>query len=99
VATLFWTPSARRSYENLGEPRTDVGPRLLNAIEGVLDQLVTNPNTVAMKRRQRRTPSGLIIWKIEIRGRTDDWTLLWMEHPDEPKDVLIVYLGPADYQQ
>lgn len=98
MSILFWAPSARRSYEILSAPRANVGPRLRNAIEVVLDQFVANLNVVAMRCRKRGTPSRLVIWKIEIRGRTDDWTLLWMEHPEESEDVLIVYLGPANYE-
>jgi hypothetical protein len=94
MAELHWEPEAAAAYSSLDEqPR-----RLADAIDDVLDQLEADPGDQAMRRRSRRTRTGDVIWKIDIRRGVEDWTLLWIEHPEITGDALIVYLGPAQYE-
>jgi hypothetical protein len=94
VAELFWEPEAGAAYDAL-----DAQPaRLAEAIELALDQLEADPGQESVRRRTRRTSKGDVIWKIDIRPRAEDWTLLWIEHPTRTGDVLILYLGPSQYE-
>ena len=93
MAELCWEPAAAAAYAAL-----DAMPqRLGEAVEVVLDLLEADPGDRAVRRRSRRTSQGDAIWKVDIRGSTDGWTLLWIEHPTSPGDVLILYLGPSAY--
>jgi hypothetical protein len=94
MAELFWEAEAAATYEAL-----DTQPvRLTEAVDAVLDQLERDPGDEAVRRRTRRTSKGDVIWKVDIRQRAEDWTLLWIEHPERAGDVLILYLGPAQYE-
>ena len=93
MAELFWEPEARAIYDALD----DQPLRLGDAIELLLDQLEDDPGHESVRRRSRRTSQGDVIWKIDIRPSAEDWTLLWIEHPQRVGDVLIVYLGPSQY--
>lgn len=94
MAELYWEPEAAAAYDAL-----DTQPvRLREAIEAVLDQLETDPGHESVRRRTRRTSQGDVIWKVDIRSRAEDWTLLWIEHPGQAGDVLILYLGPSRYE-
>ena len=93
VAELFWEEEAGATYDRLREDPS----RLLDAVDEVLDQLEDDPGSDRVRRRQRRTRSRRAIWKVDIRPHSDDWTLLWVEHPERPDDVLILFLGPAGY--
>lgn len=93
MAELFWEPEAARTYERL--PDTDAP--LLRSVEIVLDSLAANPGSAAILRFSLRTPSGQTIWRISIRYREYDWSLLWIRHPRDPGSVLIRYLGSATY--
>jgi hypothetical protein len=94
VAELFWEPDARATYDALD----DQPVRLGEAIEHILDQLEDDPGHESVRRRTRRTTKGDVIWKIDIRQRAEDWTLLWIEHPQRAGDVLILYLGRSQYE-
>lgn len=50
-----------------------------------------------MRKLSLHTTSGRTIWRVPIRYRAYDWSLLWVPHPANNADVLIVYLGPATY--
>ncbi len=94
MAELYWEPEAGDAYEALD----DVPPRLADAAEDVLDRLVADPGDPAVRRRSRRTSKGDAIWKVDIRRSAEDWTVLWIVHPEQPGDVLILYLGPSEYR-
>lgn len=94
MAELFWEPQARATYDALD----DQPARLGDAIEVILDQLEEDPGHESVRRRTRRTSKGDVVWKVDIRSRTDDWTLLWIEHPERSGDVLVLYLGPSQYE-
>lgn len=94
MAELYWGPEAARVYQSLDNESRRLG----EAIEDVLDQLGEDPSHESVRRRTRRTTKGDVIWKVDIRRSVEDWTLLWIEHPTERGDVLVLYLGPARYQ-
>lgn len=94
MAELFWEAEAGARYDALD----DQPARLGEAVELILDQLETDPGPESMRRRTRRTGKGDVIWKVDIRSRAEDWTLLWIEHPTQTGDVLILYLGPSQYE-
>ncbi|MBK5305870.1 MAG: hypothetical protein JJD92_04200 [Frankiaceae bacterium] len=94
MAELYWEPEAARVYESLN----DAPARLVAAVENVLDQLVDDPGHESVRRRTRRTTKGDVIWKVDLRRSVEDWTVLWIHHPAKPGDVLVLYLGPAQYQ-
>lgn len=94
MAELFWEAEAAATYDAIdGQPT-----RLGDAVESVLDQLEADPGHESVRRRTRRTSKGDVIWKVDIRLRAEDWTLLWIEHPKHAGDVLILYLGPSQYE-
>lgn len=94
MAELFWEPEARATYDALDDQPTRLG----DAVELILDRLEDDPRQESVRRRMRRTSKGDVIWKVDIRPRAEDWTLLWIEHPERSDDVLILYLGPSQYE-
>lgn len=93
MSELFWEPEAARTYERL--IHTDAP--LVSSVESVLDALAANPGSASTRKFGLRTSSGQAIWRIPIRYRAYDWSLLWITHPTNSEAVLIVYLGPATY--
>lgn len=93
MAELFWEPEAWRTYAALdAQPR-----RLQDAVEDVLDRLVDDPDQASVRPQGLRTRGGRRLWRVPIRRSVDDWSLVWLPHLAQPDDVLIVYLGPANY--
>ncbi len=93
MADLYWEVEAGQTYQNL----VKTAPELVSMIENLLDLLQADPGTAAMRKDSLRMPSGKSFWKVRIRYREYNWSLLWTPHPNSAKDVLIVYLGPATY--
>jgi hypothetical protein len=62
---------------------------LLDAIDDALDILEADPGDAQARRRSFRDGR----WGIPVRGRSDDWLIIW-EHDPEQDDVVVVrYLG------
>jgi hypothetical protein len=95
---LVWEVEAASEYERLIQLVGDRSDQLLNSIDRTLDLLEDSSKAFASRRRLLRTNSGVSIWKIEIRHHNGDWSLLWLDHPQESDAVLILYLGPVDYE-
>jgi hypothetical protein len=94
---LVWEPEAANQYQRLVQEVGERSDELMNSIDRALDLLEARSDALATRRRLLRTRSGISIWKIEIRHKSGDWSLLWMDHPKETGAVLILYLGPAEY--
>ena len=95
MSGLNWEPEAARAYKNL----THQPASLKSAVERILDILEEDPTNKLLRQRSLRTTTGYVIWKVTIRERFEDWSLLWIADPKNENDVLIVYLGPASYAQ
>lgn len=70
---------------------------LRDAVEDVLDRLADDPAQAAVRVVALTSRGGIHLWRVPIRQAVDDWSLVWLSHPSRPDDVVIVYLGPANY--
>jgi hypothetical protein len=66
---------------------------LLDEIDDAVDLLEADPANALARRRSFR--DGL--WGIPVRGRADDWLVVW-EHDSDDEDLVVVrYLGPDPF--
>ena len=94
MTSLNWEPEAGLAYKNIiHQPAA-----LKSAVERILDILEEDPSNRLVRTKSLRTTTGYTIWKIPIRERFEDWSLLWIEDPEDANAVLILYLGPASYE-
>jgi hypothetical protein len=68
-------------------------PRLLAAVNALLDQLEADPGHWSVRRI--RFSNGL--WCITVVADNEEWVVLWEPHPEDPEGLLVQYLGPASF--
>lgn len=62
-------------------------PTVARRVDGLLDVLESDPEDPRVRQRHwARTPE---LWGFTVRGRDEDWTVLW-EPDDVDPDVLVV---------
>lgn len=93
MTELHWEREAADAYAGLPA----MGALLGNAVEDVLDQLEADSGSRLVRQAALRTPSGAALWRVSIRPRSDDWSLVWCEHPKLSDAFIIIYLGPATF--
>ncbi len=96
MVEIYFEAEAQARYDALvaDSLRTQLG----DAVDRVLDLLEANPGDQSLRRRSLvLQQSRITLWKVEIRGSGEEWSLLWLPHPERDGDVLVVYLGPAQY--
>jgi hypothetical protein len=93
MSSLNWEPEAGLAYKNIIHQSV----ALKSAVERILDILEQDPSNRLVRTKSLRTKTGYTIWKIPIRESLEDWSLLWIDDPEDANAVLIVYLGPASY--
>ncbi len=76
-------PDAAAAYERLQRPGD---ARLLDALNDALDALGADPGD----KRCRVRSFGGGLWGIPVRGRDDDWLLIWEQ---DQEGTVIRYLG------
>lgn len=88
MTRLFFEPDSRDAYLRLREDphRGD----LLEAARQVLDLISADPGDAAV--RERRFDEGL--WGTRVRGKAEDWIILWREGPADSDSVVVRYVGP-----
>lgn len=96
MAEIYFEIEAQDRYDALvGDP---LRSQLAEAVDRMLDLLERDPGDSLLRRRSLLLQqSRTTLWKVEIRGSGDEWSLLWMPHPKLSEDVLVVYLGPVQY--
>ncbi len=94
MSSLNWEPEAALAYKNIIHQHAS----LKSAVERILDILEDDPSNRLVRTKSLRTTTGYTIWKIPIRERFEDWSLVWIFDPDNENEVLILYLGPASYE-
>ena len=94
MSSLNWEPEAASAYKKIvNQPAA-----LKMAVERILDILEEDPSNRLVRTKSLRTTTGYAIWKVPIRKRFEDWSLLWISDPDNEDEVLILCLGPANYE-
>jgi uncharacterized protein YpbB len=86
MSNLNWEPEARQPA------------RLKSAVEKILDILEKDPTNRLVRTKSLRTRTGYTIWKVPVRERFEDWSLIWIFESESESEVLILYLGPANYE-
>jgi len=94
MSSLNWEPEAASAYKKI----VNQPVALKMAVERILDILEEDSSNRLVRTKSLRTTTGYAIWKVPIRKRFEDWSLLWISDPDNEDEVLILYLGPANYE-
>ena len=84
---LRFEPHAAVAYEQLQRPGE---ARLLDTLNDALDTLETNPGD----RRCRVRSFGGGLWGIPVRGRNDDWLVIWEQ---DQEGTVVHYIGPDPF--
>ena len=91
--SLNWEPEAALAYNKLIHQPV----ALRTAVERYLDILEEDSTNRLVRTKTLRTSTGYTIWKVHVRRNFEDWSLLWILDPSDESAVLILYLGPANY--
>lgn len=96
MAEPLFEPAAADAYDRLPQ----ILPSIIPAVDGVLDHLSSDSGSVALHKiaLSMEVAGGTQrLWRVPIRHRGQDWSLIWCQPLSAPETVLVVYLGPADY--
>ena len=83
---LVFEIPAEEALARLG--RDDAQKLLYDRVNDALDLLEDDPSDGRVRRRQYRDPK---MWGIVVRGRDEDWLILWDQVDDL---VTVLYIGP-----
>lgn len=61
---------------------------LLDAIDGAIDALETDPGSAVVRRRS----FGDGLWGIPVRDRSEDWLIIWERDPAAEDLIVVRYL-------
>lgn len=96
MAEPLFEPAAADAYDRL--PQTQ--PSIIAAVDAVLDHLASDPGSAALRKiaLSMEVAGGTQrLWRVPIRHRGQEWSLIWCQPLLAPEAVLVVYLGSADY--
>ncbi|MBV9383125.1 MAG: hypothetical protein JOY82_18615 [Streptosporangiaceae bacterium] len=86
MSGLEFEATAAEAYERIA----DAG--VLDTIDAVLDGLEKDPGQDWLRRHRWSDPP---LWGVTVRGRTEDYLVLWApENRDGETIVVVYYVGP-----
>jgi hypothetical protein len=90
MATVELDVQPQQAYAEL--ERAD-RTQLLDAIDDAIDVLETDPGDKRCRERSFREGR----WGISVRGRSDDWLIIWERDQSDDDLIVVRYLGADPY--
>lgn len=88
---LNLTPDAKTALRQLRDDtaRGDLYDAIVHTILMIRD----NAGSAEARRKAARTDDWGHVWVVPVRGREDDWMIVWA--PEEPETITVLYVGEA----
>ncbi|MFF5258613.1 type II toxin-antitoxin system RelE/ParE family toxin [Actinomadura viridis] len=89
MTPLRFSPDAADTFRRIRDDHTRKD--LLDVLRHALDTLAADPGCARARERSLPQIGG---WAMTVRGRHDDWVVVWKRPQKDPGVVAVLYIGP-----